>query len=191
MTITIPEREFETFQKISRANKSYGCVITEKVDGSNGQIVIEDNKIVGVGSRERWIAPGKSTDNFGFAAWVEAHEQELIEKLGDGAHFGEWYGSGIQRKYGRSGGDKRFALFNSGRWSHPDVRPSCCECVPVLYAGEFSKEIVSEVMQKLANEGSKMVPGFMNPEGIVIYLPGPRTLLKETFEHSNGKWVKE
>lgn len=187
MTITIPDRPFESFQKISRAKTGFGCVITEKLDGTNAQILIEDGKIVGVGSRNRWIAPGKETDNYGFAGWVQENEEELL-KLGDGQHFGEWYGAGIQRAYGRTGSDKRFALFNTGRWSDAAVRPACCECVPVLYAGEFSREAINLVMRELSAGGSVMVPGFMRPEGIIVYLPGPRILLKDTFEHSDGKW---
>jgi hypothetical protein len=186
MTITLPtDRPFVSFEKISRANKSFGCVITEKIDGTNAQIVIEQGAIVAVGSRSRWIAPGKATDNFGFAGWVQEHEQELLG-LGDGTHFGEWYGLGIQRGYGLR--EKRFALFNTGRWSAPDSRPACCDCVPVLFAGEFSRERVHVVMNDLLAHGSYIAP-FMNPEGVVIYLPGPRTLLKETYDNPDGKWV--
>lgn len=187
MTITIPDRPFVSFDKISRANKSFGCVITEKIDGTNAQIVIDDGRIVGVGSRSRWIAPGKETDNFGFAGWVQDHEDRLLG-LGDGAHFGEWFGLGIQRGYGLT--EKRFALFNTGRWSDASVRPACCDCVPVLYAGLFNKGAVDHVMASLKASGSKAVEGFMNPEGIVIYLPGSRTLLKETYEFADGKWAE-
>lgn len=96
-TITIPtDRPFEGFGKISRTNKASACVITEKIDGSNAQIVIEDNEIVAVGSRKRWIQPGKESDNFGFASWVERNYDELLG-LGEGTHFGEWYGAGIQK----------------------------------------------------------------------------------------------
>ena len=186
MEVTIPNRPFESFQKISRANKSFGCVMTEKLDGTNAQIVIEDGAIVGVGSRSRWIAPGKATDNFGFAAWVQDNADELLG-LGDGVHFGEWYGAGIQRTYGLTG--KRFALFNTGRWSDAALRPACCEVVPVLYAGEFSRQAVAMVMEGLRVNGSVMVPGFSDPEGVVVYLPGSRMLLKETFDFQDGKWV--
>lgn len=188
-TIELPNIPFESFQKIARANKSFGCFMTEKIDGTNAQIVIEGGRITGVGSRTRWIKPGKDTDNFGFAGWVERNYEDLL-KLGDGTHFGEWFGSGIQRTYGLTGGDKRFALFNTGRWSNPEDRPACCTVVPVLYGGEFSRTAVDQVMADLAVNGSKMVPGFMKPEGIIIYLPGPRMLLKETFEFSNGKWAE-
>lgn len=187
MPVTIPNRPFESFQKIARAKQGYGCIISEKIDGTNAQIVIEDGKIVGVGSRSRWIAPGKSTDNFGFADWVERNEEELL-LLGDGVHFGEWYGSGIQRGYGLTGGDKRFALFNAARWSGSSSRPRCCGCVPIIYTGEFTSLAVEMVMKELAEHGSFAVPGFMKPEGIVIYIPGTRALYKETFEFSEGKW---
>lgn len=188
MPVTIPDRPFESFAKISRAKQGFGCVITEKLDGTNGQIVIENNVLVGVGSRNRWIAPGKATDNYGFAGWVQENEEEIVAKLGDGSHFGEWWGSGIQRGYGLTGGDKRFSLFNSSRWSNPELRPSCMGVVPVLYAGEFSRAAINGVMRELSAGGSIAAPGFMKPEGIVIYLPGSNSLLKDTFEHSDGKW---
>lgn len=187
MKITIPDREFEPFQKISRANKSYGCVITEKLDGTNAQILIEDGKIVGVGSRNRWLSSAKSDDNYGFAGWVERNHDELL-KLGEGRHFGEWFGNGIQRGYGLA--EKCFALFNVSRWAAQEERPACCSSVPILYEGEFSKEIVAQIMEELRTGGSRAAPGFDKPEGIIIYLPGPRTLLKETFDSPNGKWAE-
>jgi hypothetical protein len=79
-------------------------------------------------SRSRWITP--DDDNFGFAAWVEANRDELLT-LGPGRHFGEWWGSGIQRGYGLPKGEKRFSLFNVSRWG--ESRPACCHVVPVLY----------------------------------------------------------
>lgn len=188
MPINIPDRPFESFQKISRAKQGFGCVITEKLDGTNGQIVIENGAIVGVGSRNRWIKPGKESDNYGFARFVEENEEEIVAKLGDGEHFGEWWGSGIQRGYGLKNGEKRFSLFNSSRWSAAEYRPSCMGVVPVLYAGEFSRAAINGVMRELSVSGSIAAPGFMKPEGIVIYVPGSKTLFKETFEFSEGKW---
>ncbi len=175
-----PRGPFIGFPKIGRY--ASGCVITEKVDGTNAQIVIRDGKIAAVGSRTRWLSPGKETDNFGFAGWVAANADELM-KLGDGQHFGEWYGNGIQRTYGLA--QKRFALFNTSRWSHE--RPSCCDIVPVLYTGPLTQDAVDDAMLKLSYQGSHLVPGFMNPEGIVIYTG--RTLLKKTFDNDGGKWA--
>lgn len=47
-------------------------------------------------SRTRWITP--EDDNYGFAKWANENKEELL-KLGIGQHFGEWWGSGIQRGY--------------------------------------------------------------------------------------------
>lgn len=123
--------DFEEFQKIPRLKR--GCVITEKIDGTNAQVYISDEGIIQFGSRSRYITP--ADDNYGFARWAEAHKDELI-KLGPGRHFGEWWGSGIQRGYGLKNGDKRFSLFNVGRWT-PETLPACVGLVPVLYEGPF------------------------------------------------------
>src|SRR5580692_3598930 len=117
---------FEPFPSIKRLAK--GCVVSEKLDGSNGQVRILEDGTVLAGSRNRFITP--EDDNYGFARWVKDHEDELRTGLGIGIHYGEWWGSGIQRRYGLK--EKRFSLFNSGRWTD-DVRPACCHVVPVLY----------------------------------------------------------
>lgn len=102
---------FEDFPKIARLSRM--MTITEKIDGTNAQIYItpgspeepgiiatmrddsETDLIMFAGSRTRWITP--EADNYGFAAWAKAHAEELF-KLGAGRHFGEWWGSGIQRR---------------------------------------------------------------------------------------------
>ena len=73
------------------ARLSRECVISEKIDGINAQILITESGGIFAGSRTRWITP--EDDNFGFAAWVEENKEELI-KLGVGRHFGEFYGRG-------------------------------------------------------------------------------------------------
>jgi hypothetical protein len=189
---------FQPFPKLARLSR--GCVITEKLDGTNAQIYIVDpdtlegseyeeviqtepvlqvGSLYGfVGSRTRLITPGKTTDNYGFAQWVSDHP-DLIE-LGEGRHFGEWYGRGIQRGYGLP--DKRFALFDTSRWPEQRPRPSCVEVVPVLHSGEFSTATIDATMTLLGATGSKAVPGFMNPEGIVVYHQASRTQFKKTFD---------
>lgn len=163
--------EFEAFQKIPRLKR--GCVITEKIDGTNAQVYVpEDDGPVLAGSRNRWITP--EADNFGFARWVYDHADELRTGLGPGRHYGEWWGLGIQRGYGLN--EKRFSLFNSGRWS--SERPACCGVVPVLYAGDFSTNAVDEAIARLNAEGSVAAPGFMKPEGIVVYHSIARQLFK-------------
>ena len=117
--------DFVGFSKIARLSRE--MVITEKIDGTNGCIFIGEDGEFLVGSRSRWITP--ENDNHGFARWVYDHKNELMS-LGPGRHFGEWWGSGIQRGYGLTKGEKRFSLFNVKRWK--EERPSCCYVVPVL-----------------------------------------------------------
>jgi hypothetical protein len=171
--------EFKPFPKLSRLSRD--MVITEKLDGTNAQIYITDDDQFFVGSRTRWITPEQ--DNFGFARWAHEHEDELRAGLGYGQHFGEWWGQGIQRKYGLD--EKRFSLFNTGRWNADNI-PDCCHVVPVLWAESmFNTTVVDDVLHKLHNEGSVAAPGFMKPEGIVIYLVHSRQLFKKTLDHND------
>lgn len=187
--------EFKPFPKIARLSRD--VVVTEKIDGTNAQVYIVhkdeissltqiegavniiDGYIIYAGSRTRWIKPGKETDNYGFAAWVRDNANELV-KLGPGSHFGEWFGSGIQRGYGLK--EKRFALFNTARWSDAGVRPKCCDVVPVLYSGIFDTREVETALESLRVKGSYMAPGFMRPEGVIIYHTASGTLYKKTLE---------
>jgi hypothetical protein len=171
-----PLPAFEPFEKIARLSR--GCVITEKIDGTNAQIfVTEDGQRLYTGSRSRWITPQQ--DNYGFARWAYEHADELL-KLGPGRHFGEWWGAGIQRNYGLK--ERRFSLFNSGRWSNAENRPACVGVVPVLYAGIFTEDAVENALWTLRACGSQAAPGFMQPEGIVVYHAASRTLFKKTLE---------
>ena len=126
-------------------------------------------------------APSGGADNFGFAAWVEQHAEEL-RTLGPGRHYGEWWGSGIQRGYGLPKGEKRFSLFNTAKWSDAAVRPACCHVVPVLYTGIFSTGAIDVCLQRLKDEGSRVAPGFMKPEGVVIFHPQGNIGFKKTIE---------
>jgi hypothetical protein len=152
-----------------------------------------------VGSRQRWIAPEgmiinddqsplKGSDNFGFARWVMENRTELA-KLGPGRHYGEWYGHGIQRGYGLNG--KRFALFNAARWgSHNPNTPECCEVVTRLNEGLLEKATPEDCMNYLDDFGSQHVPGWSEPEGIIVYHSASRTMFKQTFGNDGGKWQK-
>jgi hypothetical protein len=175
---------FEPFESIVRLSRN--CVISEKIDGTNAQVCVLDDGRVLAGSRTRWITP--EDDNMGFARWVAEHEEELRTGLGVGKHYGEWWGAGIQRRYGLA--EKRFSLFNSGRWTD-DVRPKCCHVVPVLFSGIFTSTAVDEALAKLAREGSAAAPGFMKPEGVVVYVVAARKLFKKTLEGDEHKGAKD
>lgn len=163
---------FEEFPSIPRLKR--GCIITEKLDGTNAQVHVLPDGRVFAASRSRYITP--EDDNYGFARWVAEHEAELRDGLGEGRHFGEWWGAGIQRRYGLS--EKRFSLFNSHRWK--DERPACCHVVPVLRQYDFTSTLIDDALEELRVGGSVAAPGFMDPEGIVVYLPASKQLYKVT-----------
>jgi hypothetical protein len=203
---------FLEFPKMARLTRE--CVITEKIDGTNAQVFIVDadnfdhalpmppwsarvgTLMIAAGSRTRYIT--SSDDNFGFAKWVEAHAEELAV-LGEGRHYGEWWGSGIQRNYGLT--EKRFSLFNVSRWhaagAEPYITepadprqapksstevPACCYVVPILYRGLFGPKHDDNYIAKLQHEGSVAAPGFMKPEGVVVYHVAAGVSFKKTLE---------
>lgn len=196
--------EFIAYPKTPRLKRD--IIITEKLDGTNAQVVITfeplDSRfgvnmtnVIAVkesdlprhsffmraGSRTRWITPGKTTDNYGFAGWCLENAEELF-KLGEGQHFGEWYGQGIQRNYGLT--EKRFALFNTVRWGdHNSNTPKCCEVVPVIHTG--SMDDVNAALLDLMVDGSRAVPGFMKPEGIIVYHTASKQNFKVLLENDH------
>lgn len=170
---------FAAFPKLARLARD--IIVTEKLDGTNAQVHITDTGEFYVGSRTRWITP--ADDNFGFARWAYEHKDELMQ-LGPGSHFGEWWGAGIQRKYGLA--EKRFSLFNVSRWEDDAVRPACCHIVPVLTRWTFDTAKVDQCLAKLATYGSVAAPGFMQPEGVVVYHVQSGQLYKKTLDKNDG-----
>jgi hypothetical protein len=169
--------EFVEFPKIARLNRP--VIVTEKIDGTNACIVIGEDGSFRTGSRTRWITP--DDDNFGFSRWAHEHREELMQ-LGPGTHYGEWWGSGIQRGYGLEKGEKRFSLFNTSRWDDDAVRPACCQVVPILTQGTNITGLVGMALGVLREHGSLAEPGFMRPEGVVVYHTASRQLFKVTLE---------
>lgn len=191
-------------------------IITEKIDGTNSAIHIEDVTLedydniastelfvlndrvyhVVAQSRNRLIYPGKTTDNHGFAAWVRLNAYALVEILGEGVHFGEWWGKGIQGRYkGLINGFKGFALFNTEKWGDlHEWLPSdsgydyLLEAVPVLYRGPFDEQVIRELLSELKERGSFV--SLSDPcEGIAIYHTQSRKVYKVTLDGEDaGKW---
>jgi len=190
------EVEFKGFPKIARLSRE--VVITEKIDGTNAQIFIDEDLEMHVGSRTRWITP--KDDNYGFARWARDNEEDLL-KLGQGQHFGEWWGSGIQRGYGLTKGDKRFSLFNTVRWclhggepklipsddptvkNYQELLPKCVGLVPEMYRGEFDSGAIERQIFRLRVMGSEASPGYLKPEGIVVYHLAGRVGFKKTLDN--------
>lgn len=191
--------DFQSFAKIARLSRD--MIISEKIDGTNAQVFIGEDGEFLVGSRKRWITP--EDDNFGFAAWACMHKPELFYGLGPGRHFGEWWGSGIQRGYGLT--EKRFSLFNVQRWclhddepqrivtgdprqeKYQERLPACCGLVPVLYRGPFSTTMADVTLRCLEQEGSAASPGFAKPEGIVVYHVSGNVAFKKTLSGDGAK----
>lgn len=187
--------EFCEFPKIARYSRE--VIVTEKIDGTNAQVFIGDNGEFLTGSRTRWITP--ENDNYGFSRWAHEHKDELM-KLGKGRHFGEWWGSGIQRGYDLQKGEKRFSLFNVVRWcphgqepkqipcadpriiKYQDVLPSCVGIVPILWRGMFDELNAHVLIECLKQHGSYASNGFMRPEGIVIFHVAGMIGFKKTIE---------
>lgn len=142
-----------------------------------------DELVVFAQSRSRFITPG--ADNFGFAAYVKANAAALADTLGPGRHFGEWWGSGVQRGYGLTGGERRFSLFNSGRWHDADLSgvPGL-GVVPLLnpLVGDSSLDAVKAATELLRSQGSIAAPGFMRPEGVVVWHTAARVSFKVLLE---------
>lgn len=171
---------FPEMSKVYRLSRE--MIVTEKLDGTNASIYIpEDGGPMLFGSRTKWITP--ADDNFGFARWATEHHDELL-LLGPGHHFGEWWGQGIQRNYDLK--EKRFSLFNTSRWSVETDRPTCCGIVPVLYQGPFDTATVDARLLDLSWHGSIASPGFMKPEGVVVYHVASRQLFKKTLDKNDG-----
>ena len=215
--------DFTYYPKTPRLSSGY--IITEKLDGSQAAVVIEElggirmssepsphmlaqvdgefsdldvsdepmqKYRVYAQSRNRFITP--QSDNFGFAAWVQENAEELVEILGPGRHFGEWWGHGIQRGYGLPRGERHFSLFNVTRHNplgsmadleayfaappagreplFPDLPE--LSTVPVISAADNDRSLramshmVDRALAKLSLAGS-FAAEFARPEGIVLF----------------------
>lgn len=197
--------EFIPFPKMARWSRD--IIITEKLDGTNAQVYIypaneigmegldprdpwavlqekyalafKDGRAISAGSRTRWLDTSSKGDNFGFAKWVEENADALF-LLGEGRHFGEWWGKGIQRGYGLE--EKKFSLFNVGRWHDDAVRPACCDVVPVIYDGPNEAHEIEHSLDALKMYGSLAAPGYDDPEGIIIWHTAANVGFKKTIK---------
>jgi hypothetical protein len=221
MTATVTETPtYPKFRPIPRLHRK--VVLTEKVNGTNGLVEIikvadtkavenltddekngivafdvnDDPFIVRAGSRNRWIT--REDDNFGFAQWV-SENADALTALGEGKHYGEWFGQGIQSGYGLD--EKRFALFNTSRWydirdtevndnylaTFPKAVPAPPEVtvVPVILVsnGQDLNYSVNIALHTLESEGSFIAPGFKDPEGVVAYHDASGTYFKATIKN--------
>lgn len=96
--------------------------------------------------------------------------------------------------------EKRWSLFNVARWclhgetpqtiptadprivKTQEVLPPCCHLVPVLRRGMFSTVMAESALHELRERGSLAAPGFMKPEGIVVFHVAGDVGFKKTLE---------
>lgn len=219
----VPLFEFTAWPKTPRLLRD--IVITEKLDGTNGGVLIKrvpadefllyasewsDHPeilysadaldggfwVVGAQSRNRVIT--RANDNQGFAKWVQANASTLIKDLGEGVHFGEFWGNKIGRGYGLPLGDRRFSLFNPDTFARQvtlireldEIKTPGLSVVPVLYSGPFDMTAVRQTLIDLRANGSTAAPGYLRPEGIIVYHTHARRIIgKVTLDNQDaGKW---
>jgi hypothetical protein len=171
--------EFRAWPKTPRLRRP--VTITEKIDGTNAAIIVGPNGEVSAQSRKRIITPAE--DNFGFAAWVHENAGYLADQLGEGYHYGEWWGAGIQRRYGMD--KKVFSLFNARRFTSEDFDMDELRVVPVLFRGDFSDERVNCCLDALELHGSMAAPGFFKPEGVCIFHEDANQVFKVLIENDH------
>jgi hypothetical protein len=63
-----------------------------------------------------------------------------------------------------------------------DVLPQCCGLVPVLYRGIFDTHRIEFELDALHDFGSTAAPGFMQPEGVVVFHVAGNFGFKKTIE---------
>lgn len=205
---------FEAWPKTPRYYRD--IIVTEKIDGTNGAVCIErfpygefsgtstppeatlvvgkeldmlgspkDEYLVVAQSRKRIATP--TNDNAGFAAWVWKNAATLVDDLGTGRHFGEWWGQGIQRNYGQR--QKWFSLFNTSKWDGVYFNTPDLGVVPILYQGPHSQQAIEDCLTDLANDGSYC--GYSDlttewkgkAEGVCIYHTASNQVFKVTLEN--------
>lgn len=199
--------EFQAWPKTPRLFRD--IIITEKMDGANAAVVIQElgedehlvddtviatvlhegkYYVVGAQSRKRIVTP--EDDNYGFAAWVQHNAEDLFDALGPGRHFGEWWGAGIQGRYQymKSANMRGFSLFNVDRhqdlrlWTRePGGRQVFVEPALVLYRGPFSEKVIRERLEDLKEHGSITSPGD-KAEGVCVFHTQSRKVYKYTID---------
>lgn len=184
------EKEFRKFPDINRIGKA-AITITQKIHGSNAAAWIEVNPfdpaehIVRAANRTGFIYP--EDDNFGFAQFVADQRQQFIDLLGPGVWHGEWAGPGINNGEGLT--EKTFVLF-SVKGLEGKTLPDRCKLVPLLYEGPLDTNAIEAAKADLKASGSKLVAGFMRPEGVVIHFLGTNFRIKDVFEAEETAWTR-
>lgn len=204
--VTTPKVDdrFEAWPKTKHLDKVLGSVmVTEKIDGTNACIVFDGDGEMFVQSRNRIITPAQ--DNAGFAVWAYRNQEELFHILGQGRHYGEWWGQHIQRRYDMK--HNVFSVFNVNRFykTGPDGLDSASTraastsldgyvtAVPQVYYGEYGTEEMWDAIAPLRGGVSLAAAmqgvEFKDPEGVCFYFREFDKVAKLVFAHpGRHKW---
>ena len=162
--------QLKKFDSIPRLYRN--VTITEKIDGMNcGIHILKADKYMSSSESgalfsicidgQWWHVSAQSrrallyfdSDQHGFAAWVFQHARELIALLGEGSHYGEWWGKGIERSYHQS--RNYFSLFNTKFWNRENTKHiDGLQVVPVLYDGPYDDRVNYYALEQLRINGS-------------------------------------
>lgn len=207
-TVEKPYGTFEAWPKTKHVDKVLGSVVvTEKIDGTNACLVFDADGKMFAQSRNRIITP--ATDNQGFARWAYHHQEELFHILGEGRHFGEWWGKGLHRGYDMP--HSVFSIFNVGRFykSEPgdplnsmSTRAATSSifdqvsAVPHIFTGEYNSPEMNAAIAELANGKSKAAAAYNveynNPEGVCFFFREFDKVAKLVFANpGKHKWEVE
>lgn len=185
--------QFKGWGSTPRENKNK--TVLEKIDGTNACVVIYDGQVKAQ-SRKRMITP--DDDNYGFAKWVYDNAGVLMDTLGFGYHYGEWFGPGIQ---GNPLGveSKRFALFHATKYTEDNGyelnKVDGLETVPLLHHGQCNIWTIPQIVEDLEMYGSKVkgtaTDGTVaaKAEGIIVWNNETKTRTKILLENDAfHKW---
>jgi len=184
--------EFKEFPKTPRLSRE--CIITEKIDGTNSCVLIQNGEIIKVGSRNGWLSLGH--DSTGLVHFVEERKETFLQ-LGDGLHYGEFWGRDIRHSY--SSKEQHFSLFDAHRWCNAwdepirysetqiqEKLPVGLQTVPVLYRGLFDTAKVDECIEMLKVNGSLLSqPKKIEAEGVIIYHIDGDVAFKKTLRNDD------
>ena len=165
--------EFVPFPKIARLDST--CTVTEKIDGTNACVIVTADGEVLAQSRSRIITP--TDDNYGFARWVKENRRFLVSAKATTSASGGGRASSASTAKSAS-----VSRCSTCRWADGCGRPFCCDVVPTLLVGEFRSIDFARVEHDLRAGGSVAAPGFMKPEGFVVYHHRLNAYLKHPFD---------
>ena len=203
---------FKSFKSIENIDR-LDVYITQKIHGTNAQILIEEDLTLkdshceslnydptpyGIFSNATYInldSTKKITGIGSRSRWLEYDDDNygfcnfVLEneneflKLPAGRYYGEWCVKGINSGEGLS--DRKFVLFNP--YLKLESLPPQTVLVPLLFEGKIRaadlNDVINDTFSSLKQNGSSLCPGFMEPEGIVISIDNK--LYKKVFKHEN------